>query len=490
MRKRVYDPSMGRLLILSAALFAAACTKANPAAKCSTGTCIDPAAPFCDVDGSVGGTPGMCLGVTCTPGDFKVCRGDVALTCNQMGDNYDELQCAMGCTPQAMGCKVCQAGQTVCANGEVQTCDANGSVTSSETCPLGCFESEPRCRKVDPSNGLAQFVDMVAAPPDFESGSGNVQIDTGTGSVKVGATDVSLPNFLLTAPLHGQAIRVIVVHDFHVAANATLYTIDSTTRTNSTAALAIIASGSITIDGTLNANNGGSVDPACLGGHGNETDDGTHFQAGASGGGGFATKGGSGTGINAPGLGGGASGGADNDNGTYSTSGAAGGGAIQLSASGPVMINGTIAADGNTGYDEQASAIGEVVYGGGAGGGILLEGATVTLGPNGALLTRGGGGGGLGGAAAVPANDANPIAGVQCVPQSVYCGNGGNGAAPGVDAQNGGIAQYSSTQRALSSGGGGGGLGRIRINSQSGTYTKASSSVEAGDLTAGVVGTR
>ena len=155
--------------MLSGALFAASCsTKENPAAKCSTGTCTDSAAPFCDVDGSIGGTPGMCLGVTCTPGEFAACRGDVALTCNANGNNYDELLCQKGCTPEANGCKLCDPGQTLCANGEVQTCDENGAVTASESCPLGCFEDQPRCRELDPSNGFASYVDMVTDPPDID----------------------------------------------------------------------------------------------------------------------------------------------------------------------------------------------------------------------------------------------------------------------------------------------------------------------------------
>jgi hypothetical protein len=163
---------------------------------------------------------------------------------------------------------------------------------------------------------------------------------------------------------------------------------------------------------------------------------------------------------------------------------------VQLSANGDVAINGIIDVDGGTGYAEQASTNGSAIYGGGAGGGILLEGATVTLGPSAVLLARGGGGGGPDNVSPTPPNDANPISGVRCPTQSIYCGNGGAGAAPGIDAQNGGSAQYSSSQPTISSGGGGGGLGRIRINTQSGTYTKGSSSAEAGALTTGVVGTR
>ena len=183
----------------------------------------------------------MCLGVTCMPGEFAACRGDVALTCNANGNNYDELLCQKGWTPDAMGCKLCDPGQTLCTNGEVQTCDENGAVTASETCALGCFEDQPRCRKLDPSNGFASYVDMVTEPPDIDvtmSGS----IDTGTGTLTVNGTSVDVPNFFVTAPTGGAAVRVFVVHDFHLAQNVTIFPYDSTSTDGFTgAALAIVA---------------------------------------------------------------------------------------------------------------------------------------------------------------------------------------------------------------------------------------------------------
>jgi len=47
---------------------ASSCTKSNPAAYCTTGTCSDPAYPYCDFDGAIGGEPGTCIAVDCSPG--------------------------------------------------------------------------------------------------------------------------------------------------------------------------------------------------------------------------------------------------------------------------------------------------------------------------------------------------------------------------------------------------------------------------------------
>jgi hypothetical protein len=454
----------------------------------------------------------MCLDVTCTPGEFAACRGDVALTCNANGNNYDELLCQKGCTPEAMGCKLCEPGQTLCANGEVQTCDENGAVTASETCALGCFEDQPRCRALDPSNGFAAYVDMVADPPNIDVTTGG-SIDTGTGSFYIASSSENVPSFSVTAPTGGAPVRVFVVHDLHVAQNASVTAQDSTSPDGFTGtALAIVATGTITIDGELDVYStaGSKADATCTGHPGNETDDGTQVQVGGSGGGGFATAGASGMGPTngrAPGGAGGGTvgtatlvplrggcpaGGIVTDNGVFSTFGSPSGGAVQLSAGVALVINGMVNVDGASGYPEQVSGRGSSVYGGGSGGAILLEAPTVTLGSEAKLLARGGGGGA---SATVPlpnVNDANPIPGVICPVQNMYCGNGGNGAAPGLDAQPGGGAQYTSNTAVhyMSGGGGGGGLGRIRINTQTGTYVKSNNTIEAGALTTGTVGSR
>ncbi|HEX4455465.1 MAG TPA: hypothetical protein VH143_31615, partial [Kofleriaceae bacterium] len=74
---------------LFAFVCAISCTKANPGASCSDGTCTDSAFPYCDFDGSVGGTAGECIAVACTPGSIAECSGSDALTCNAVGTGYD-----------------------------------------------------------------------------------------------------------------------------------------------------------------------------------------------------------------------------------------------------------------------------------------------------------------------------------------------------------------------------------------------------------------
>lgn len=133
----------------------ASCTKANPAAKCTKGSCSDPNYPYCDVDGAIGGVPGTCIAVTCTAGTFEACSADgTALTCNDSGTGYTQVQCAHGCDEASGGCRLCEPNQTVCENGEVASCDASGAQTSTKMCPLGCFEDQPRCRDIDRRTGL------------------------------------------------------------------------------------------------------------------------------------------------------------------------------------------------------------------------------------------------------------------------------------------------------------------------------------------------
>ncbi len=98
---------------------AMACAERNPE-YCGDGTCIDPAKPFCDIDGSFAGKPGTCIAVACTAGEFQKCRDDIAVTCNATGTNFDLLRCEMGCDVEASGCKHCTANAQ-CSESEV--CD-------------------------------------------------------------------------------------------------------------------------------------------------------------------------------------------------------------------------------------------------------------------------------------------------------------------------------------------------------------------------------
>jgi N-acetylneuraminic acid mutarotase len=74
------------------------CTQENPR-YCGDGTCTDPAFPFCDVNGTLGGLTGECIAPACVPSVFAECRGDIELRCNSAGDGYDEIACEAGCAP-------------------------------------------------------------------------------------------------------------------------------------------------------------------------------------------------------------------------------------------------------------------------------------------------------------------------------------------------------------------------------------------------------
>lgn len=108
------------------------CTKPNPAAICPTGVCQDPGL-YCDVNGAVGGEPGRCLRIDCSPGEFTACDGDVALACSSDGHSFETTDCGAGCDPAA-GCRpFCTAGASVqCTNNELTRCNAAGQRSKSK----------------------------------------------------------------------------------------------------------------------------------------------------------------------------------------------------------------------------------------------------------------------------------------------------------------------------------------------------------------------
>ncbi|HEY0252484.1 MAG TPA: hypothetical protein VGC41_13205, partial [Kofleriaceae bacterium] len=113
---------MKLLVRVGAFLVFGACTQANPAATCSDLTCSDPNYPYCDIDGSVGGIPGTCVSVSCTPGDIKECRDAGAFTCNSAGNGYELQSCDLGCSSTgAPHCKTLELKYLA------DTCDAPAS---------------------------------------------------------------------------------------------------------------------------------------------------------------------------------------------------------------------------------------------------------------------------------------------------------------------------------------------------------------------------
>jgi len=479
----------------------AGCTKPNPR-SCADGSCSDPTLPFCDVDGALEGQANTCIAVECTPMEFAGCRGDLAITCNTVGSDFDLIECQRGCEEASGGCRLCDPDETACTNGTVATCDANGAVVSSESCPLGCFEAEPRCRDLDPSNSLGQFLDTAKMTTDLDLSSGG-SINTSTGEVR-DTNNMLIPvsTVLLPSQSDGAAIRVLIARQVRLGNVRVIGTGNQLAP-----ALAILANDEITIEGELALwyddfesafpTPGGVSSVSCNGRPGVANFQGPQTIRSGYGGGGHATAGGKGGSVEVFADGGAA--GSASGNASLEplrggcTGGGPGGGAVQLCSRRRITISdgGQINANGQIGAIAfQGPA---PLLGGGAGGGILLEAPTLNLGSGSALLVNGG-------PAATEAvinptvsRTTAPSQGGTCTSGSSFrCGKGGDGAGLSGPATDGADVPYISTQSVTSfvAAGGGGGLGYIRINTRTGEYTKASDSIESGVLTTSMLRTR
>ncbi len=262
-----------------------ACTTPHPL-DCSDGSCTDPAYPYCDADGSLGGTPKVCIAVDCTPGEVAQCQGSEALTCNALGGDYDLVHCDHGCDLATGGCRLCEPNQTACTNGKVATCDAAGKPTISEDCALGCFEDEPRCRDIVPSNGLSTAIDT---PQVSDLVLVDATINSATGSITTATGPVLVPTTMV------DGLRVFVVRNLTLR-NVTL---TSTYRQDGAAGpgVAFVARGPIKSEGRVRVlgGAGGEVDAQCIGGDGYYTEDDSvqtmiFTLSSGSGGGGNATQ--------------------------------------------------------------------------------------------------------------------------------------------------------------------------------------------------------
>jgi hypothetical protein len=459
--------------------------------SCIDGTCTSEEFPFCDVDGSFSNQPQTCIAVECMSNELAGCRDDNELRCNAEGTNYNAVDCPRGCV-DGVGCRACEPNETVCANGSVQTCDAAGNVTANELCPLGCFESEPRCRRVSPSNFSASIFDMAGTAPDLDLVAGTINTDTGSISVEGGA-DVIVPNFLVTQQ-DGPGLRVFV------AKRATIGRLNIV----GLRAFALATQGPIVVDGpiTIAAGAGTPTTAQCDAGPSVYNGQGVAACSGG-GGGGNATAGGRGGNVSggprnyAGGTGGlavgnetliplhgGCHSGGATDLSTTTASRAQGGGALQLTSGTSITIRGLIKAPGDAGeIDANVGII--VVYGGGAGGSILLEAPKVELEAAARVLAKGGAGG-TAAASVDPTDDATPNLGAIC---GGLCGNAGNGGTIATPPTNGQDVTRGGDQDA-NGGGGGGAAGRFRVNTLSGQYIKSSGAIEAAVVSVGAIQTR
>ncbi|MFT3691553.1 MAG: hypothetical protein QM831_00320 [Kofleriaceae bacterium] len=398
--------------------------------------------------------------------------------CNEYGTGYDQVDCAHGCDDMT-GCKLCEANQTVCANGSVATCDPNGNQTSVTSCPLGCFEDQARCRDIDPSNGLGSYLTAVAAPPDVDLTTGPITIYTDSGKIlDASGNQIDIPTFV-AVEADGPPIRVFVTRSLKLG--AVTARVEVQTGIPPFPALAFVATDDIAVVGHFVVREGvGSLKlPECSGGPGSYNLNSVRYSG--SGGGGFATAGAQGgtdtyIGGTAGGtsgndtlvpLRGGCSSGEHRDaNSSDVFDGTAGGGAVQLVSRTKIVIADNASVDASGAYGDWDEHFG--ASGGGAGGAILIEAPSIDLGNNSSLLAPGGhGADGDGGSCTHPG-----------------CGLGGAGATPLTAAQNG------LNGSGGGGGGGGGGLGRIRINTADGTYGQQNTTQLVGSLSVGRIATR
>lgn len=334
------------------ALLVACSTKPNPK-SCLDNHCSDPALPFCDVDGSIGGEPNTCIAVECTPSTFEECRGDRALTCNAAGDNYDLVECEFGCGTD--GCLSCDT---------------------------------PECEKLIAPKYVPTACTELATLPNFIVDA-NTTIDTSNElSCSAVVTQPTGPEICLLK------YQTIVVNPNH------------TLTVRGSRALALVADYALDLKGTLDV----SADFTMNGAGGGTITSGSTSTTAGGGGAGYRSVGG--PGGDSSNDGGAANGGPAGTNpvllaellggrraarisGTQ-TPGGAGGAVTLVSCRGQVSVSGLIDAGGGggaSGRDDLAAYFHPA--GGGSGGTIVLQGMQVEV--TGQIFANGGGGGGGGG---------------------------------------------------------------------------------------------
>jgi hypothetical protein len=472
--------------------------------SCADDACTDPAYPFCDMGGEIGGAPMTCIAVTCTPGEFAACRGsDAEFACNSTATGYDLVQCPKGCDT-ATGCRLCEPNQTVCTNGTTQTCDANGSVASSEACALGCFEDQPRCRELSPSNGLTPYMDMAAAGPDLIMQDATLSVPSGVITAADGVR-TNLHSVIVTTPQNPIPIQAFPVRSLSMSGITTVLS----DGTGVIPAVAFVVYRDVRIDGTVVLAPSAFRPPGaissgdCVGSVGTFDVSGVGYFVGGGGGGG-ANRGGDGGAQAVPAfrggvafpnpdlqpLRGGCAGGTPDQ-----FAPAFGGGAIQITSRSIIRlgVDSGIEANGVIGFagtpTGQLPGDESIPGGGGAGGGILLEAPQVILASRATITANGGAGTSGDGHAGTPASGRLPSLGGNCIPAADTCTRGGHGGSVNGPDTNAPSITFTGQQQ-LNTGAGGGSIGYIRINTSSGVYMKANDVFESPIPSTGNIVTR
>jgi hypothetical protein len=478
------------------------------------GTCDDGRActleDTCDEDGGCTGTPracappaGMCLGagacLESLDGGCVFPLLDAGATCDD-GQNCtvaDRCDADGGCEGTPVSC----AAPAECLVVE-QDCAPDGGCLFAARTGQGCDGGT--CA---PDGGCVpqrwvNYVPSNFSPWQLPPSAGNLVFNCGTTWLESSTADggfqwsnhcgAGAPPSPVLIDLDGVTGALVHVDSLTVASNSAL-----AIRGRRPVIFAVknsaSLSGVVDVGSSLGSGRGAGANVGCapeqMGGLGAAT--GSPQTGGGGGGGAFGGPGGSG-GAGADGGSGGTvgtawgvpalvplRGGCRGGNGgraqssNFSGYGGLGGGALQISVDGPltVGVNGIVTAYGSGGVGGDSDlAIGG--GGAGSGGGILLEGTTLTV--DGWVTANGGSGGeGSGfssGYALYPgANGASGLA-TSTSPSAVSMGScGGNGAPGGARdavASNGGNAECPGS--VVGGGGGGGGVGRIRLNASAG----------------------
>jgi hypothetical protein len=433
----------GRCAALFVFVCAMSCTKANPDASCTNGTCTDPDFPYCDFDGAIGGSSGECIAVTCAPGDIAECSGSDALTCNATGNGYALDSCALGCT---------NTGSAHCAYLQPtylpNVCDTPESGSGIVFSGSGSFDPnlDANCTGgIVPQVGAAEVCVVRGRTIDVPDDATVTVVGTAGG---------------------GRAIALVADYDLRVEG---FIDVGAHTGINGPGGGTFTSGRLPYIQSGLLFGGGGA------GGAGSGGDGGEHATPNDNGGVvGGAEDGGAPTPnpISSTVLVGGAATpdpGSDTDlEGLTITSIGGGGGAIELvSCHGAVDITGIVNAGGGGGGFGIDPLVPVSGFGGGAGGNIVVEGVAVTV--TGSLFANGGGGGG--GACLMDGvrtsgtsgsdgslSDTVPAAG------GSGCGPGGAGGVAGIDASPGSFSNGDGSG-IYAPGGGGGSVGFLQ------TYT-------------------
>jgi hypothetical protein len=469
------------LVLLLPGLLLVGCVEVDPLFCDENTPCTDPARPFCDLEGVFPASEGRgktCIadptgdagpqepGVDasfCTPGAFVQCSdGDTALYCNEAGSELVSLDCDAGCSAAEGGC-FCEPNSSICRNDTTLSCDASGQARVRD-CALGCNDTGERCVDVNPSNGLAGFLDMTEDAPVVVLTSG-ATINTDTGTIKDGdGSTVTVPSFQVTAPTGGVAIRVFAVKSLHVG----------DAQVSGLRALAIVSDGDVVVGGHLRVASGKFDEGSCIGGNSicvTFVPGGFAGLCGGGGGGGFGTaggKGGTASGSNKTATGGSAGttggsaalvplrGGCRGGGINMQGPGMPAGGAIQLVSRTRVALESGASAPFVDVNGSGGSA------GAGSGGGILLEAPRVVV-PSGTGLVANGGGGGCQEFPGEPGRlSTSPAKGGAC--SGSPHGRGGDGGAIFATAGDGQSIAPTTQGNIFVAGSAGGGVGRVRIN--------------------------